>query len=321
MKMNAVKMKYIIILSLTIIFLNSCDGDKDYEKEMYKKVICLLSENDNTYTEEYKLGENESERYFSIICGGSLLNNKEITVTLESDTVLLSQYNKSNFDIDSASFAKELPKDRYEISTYTITIPTNSRDQYEKIPVKVRPEGLSPDSIYFIPIAIKSVSEGEINPDKYNLLYRVTIANDYAEQKTPTYYTKKMTQIGMTSGSQVILSRQHLVQPLTKNQVRIFAGDGLHKITTTTEDIGKYSMIVEVNADNSLTIKPYGTIEVEQLSMPDYNKYSRDKNGSKFERTFYMYYKYRILTPETESDSAYWSEWFEVQESLRFVEY
>jgi hypothetical protein len=241
-------------------------------------------------------------------------------VTLEPDRILFDQYNKSNFDIDYSSYAKILSADRYEIESYTVVIPANPTEQYVKIPVKVRPLGLSPDSTYFIPLAIKSVSRYEVNEEKYNMLYCVRIENDYADQNN-TYYTKKGYEINQSNNSETSLSGTKRVQPLTGNKVRMFTGNNTQSSTTTVADMEKYAIVVEVKADSTLACTPYGTIEVEMLEDIDYNRYSYviqyniDTQGYREQHVFALYYRYRILN----SDGVTFSAWMEVKEMLTLV--
>jgi hypothetical protein len=306
-----------IILLMLAGFI-SCDRNSIYEEEKYKPVIYLLSTSNMTYSEVYTLKEETPVKFFSIGCGGSLPNPEEVTITLEADTVLLSRYNKSSFDIDSASFAKLLPENRYEIESMTVTLPANSPEQFVKVPVKVRPEGLSPDSIYFIPLAIKSVSRYEVNPEKRSVLFRVAIANDYAEQLKTTYYY--MT--GSTtpeSGAARLIAGSRMVHPLTGNRVRVFAG--APQIVTpakpTVAEIEKHSIVLQINDDKTVDFFPYKTIEVEKLADPRQNIYSVEGK----ERYVYLYYRFRTLTtPATETDPAVYSEWNTVKQTLRRLE-
>jgi hypothetical protein len=304
----------VICAIICLICCVACNKDDIYEKEMYKNIVFLLSGSANVYTESYTLNETEPVRYFSIGCGGSRPNQEEIVVTLEPDKVLLDQYNKSNFDINYLSYAKILPADRYEIESYTVVIPANPADQYVKTPVKVRPLGLSPDSIYFIPLAIKSVSRYEVNDEKYNLLYRITIENDYARQTPITYYTKKGYEKNQSSSSETSLSGSKMVQPLTSNKVRMLTGNNTQSQATTVADIEKYAIVVEVKADNTLAYTPYGSIEVEALEAADYNRYGIVVQGTKEQRVFSLYYRYRVLNKAT------YGSWMEVKETLTRVE-
>ena len=303
------------ILAFYLVCCAACDNDAIYREEQYKNLIYLLSGAENVYTESYTLNETEPARYFSIGCGGSQPNKEEIVVTLEPDDAIMDKYNKNNFDFES-SYAKLLPADRYEIESYTVIIPANPADQYVRVPVKVRPLGLSPDTIYFIPLAIKSVSRYEVNEDKCNLLYRVTIENDYARQKVSTYYTKKGAVINQSNDNTTSLAGSKIVQPLTKDKVRMFPGNDSQNQLTTVADIKKFAIVVQVKEDNTLEITPYGTIEVEMLSADGYNRYNpKVMQGTKVQRVFYLYYRYRTMNNNGTFDA-----WMEVRETLTRIE-
>lgn len=309
------------LVSKTIILLMlmgfvSCDRNGIYEEEKYKPVIYLLSTSNKTYSETYTLKEVESVRYFSVGCGGSTPNPEEVTVTLEADTVQLSRYNKSNFDIDSASFARLLTENRYTIESMTVTLPANSSEQYVKVPVKVRPEGLSPDSTYFIPIAIKSVSRYEVNPEKRNLLFRVAISNDYAEQlKTTYYYMTGSNAVG--EGTAALIAGSKTMHPLAGNRVRVYAGSHLPASKLAVAAIEKYSIVLQINDNRTVDYFPYATIEVEKLDDPRSNIYTEVGK----EKYFYLYYRYRLLTKAaTETDPAEYGDWNTVKQTLRRLE-
>lgn len=313
--MNKIGLYLLLIGSISV----SCNENEIFEKEQYKKVLYLLSNSDQVFTEAYSLNNEESVRYLSIGCGGSNLNEEEVKIELELDTVLLKKYNKSNFDIDTASFARLLPADRYKLDSMTVTFPAYCKDSYVKVPITVRAEGLSPDSTYFIPLAIKKVSKYEVNPEKFNVLYRVAIENDYAEQITPTYYQMKGTSLNETTALTQVISGTKPIQPLTKNKIRVFVGAAvLQTSVSKVPDIRKNAIVVQVNADSTLTITPYGTIDVQQLSAPALNIY--EDNG-KEDRRFLLYYRYRTLTtPATGTTPAVYSGWFTIKETLKRLE-
>jgi len=309
-----------IMAFVFLVCFTGCDSDKLYQME-YKNVIYLLSGSENVYTEAYTLKEEAPVRYFSVGIGGSKPNEDAVTVTLEPDRVLLKRYNNSNFDIDVSRYARLLPENRYEIESYTVDIPANPVSQYVKVPVKVRPLGLSPDSIYFIPIAIQKVSRYEVNPEKYNMLYCVTIENEYAQQRVVTYYTKRGVIKNQSNNSETNMSGDKIVQPLTKDRVRMFAGNHVQNLPTvvTVEEIERFAMVVQINEDNTLDMIPYdkGTIEVEKLDLEGYNLYDpKVKQGLREYRVFYLYYRYRTLN----DDGVTYGDWLEARETLTRVE-
>lgn len=292
--------------------LTGCDADSIYQEEQYKTSVYLLSGADNVYATSYTLNEEEPVRYVTIGCGGSNSNEKDITVTLEPNPEMLERFNSLNYDYQE-EYAKMLPVDRYEIASYSVTLPANSDYHYVRMPVKVRALGLSPDSLYFIPLKIKSVSNYDVNEDKSDVLFRVAIENDYAEQLVPTYYVKS----GTMSNPVTVLSGTKLVQPLDKDKVRMFIGNETHSSTTTVENIERLSVVVQIKEDNSLLVTPYGSMEVEMLdNLNGYNRYIPELlQGTTKQRVFYLNYRFRLM----QSNGTY-TAWREVEERLIRIE-
>ena len=302
----------IFIACIVVFGFSGCNTDSIYQEEQYKTLVYLLSGPDNVFATSYTLNEDEPVRYVSIGCGGSNSNEQDITVTLEPYPEMLDKYNSLNYDYQS-EYAKLLPADRYEIESYSVTLPAKSNYHYARLPIKVRPLGLSPDSLYFIPLRIKSVSRYDVNEEKRDVLFRVAIENDYAEQLVPTYYVKS----GSMTNPITVLSGTKLVQPLEKDKVRMFVGNEIYGSTTTVEDIERLSIVVQINEDNSLTITPYGSMEVEMLdNVNGYNRYVPDLvQGTSKQRVFYLNYRFRLK----QSNGTY-SGWREVEERLIRVE-
>lgn len=289
-----------------------CNEDEAYKKEMYHPVVYLLSTgSENVYTVVYPFKEHDATGFFSIGCGGSLSNPEEIVIELEPDTVLFDVYNHLNFVVDSAAYAQLLPQSRYEIGAMTVTFPANSAEQYVKVPVKVNQEGLSPDSIYFIPIAIKSVSRYEVNPDKKNMLFRVAVENDYAEQINTTVYYQRGTSVSGSTTTPINGSK--ILQPLSEDEVRLFAGAQIQTNQSTLAEINQYAIIAKIKSDKTIEIRGYGTIEVEQVEQEPYNRYytQKDLEGKDID---YIDLSYRF---RTKNSAGVFSAWTEIKESLQ----
>ena len=294
-----------IILCLFAII--SCDDDM-YNREMYHSVLYLNSSGDyNVYTAVFPFKDTAAIGYLSIGCGGSKTNQNEVTIELEPDTVLLKTYNKMNFVLDSAKYAKLLSTTRFQFSTYKILFPAKSVDPYVNVPIKVNQQGLSPDSIYFIPITIKSVSRYEINPMKKSVLFQVAVENDYAEQVNTTVYYQRGT---LTSGTTITpVGGSKILQPLSKNEVRMFAGTQIQTNKSTLNDIKSWSIVAKVNNDNTITLRSYGTIILEQLSQTGYNRFYTQKDVNDKDVMYIdLYYRYKLQSSTT---------WTEVKESLQ----
>ena len=300
----SVKISNVSLVGILALFLASCDNSSIYQDEHFKNQVFLLSGADNVYGASYTLNElnDQVTRYISVGCGGSNSNEREIRVILEPNPVMLDKYNSLNYDLQE-QYAKLLPANMYHIDEpYSVTIPALSGYHYARLPVKVTPLGLSPDSLYFIPLKIKSVSEYEVNEDKQDVLFRVAIENEYAKQLVPTYYAMSGS---MTEGtSATVLSGTKLVHPLDYDRVRMFWGNNTHNQQTTVDDINRLSVVVQVQKDNdnALLVMPYISefLEVEMLDNPGYNYYDPERmQGTTKQRIFYLNYRFRTINNGT----------------------
>lgn len=304
-----------------VIALNlaGCSNDKIYQDEQYKNLVYLLSGTDNVFVSSYTLNEEESDRYVTVGCGGSNANDKNIVVNLDPAPEWMDRYNSLKFDYEY-QYAKLLPANRYQIASYTVTLPALSGYHYERLNVKVRPLGLSPDSIYFVPLKIVSVSDYEVNEDKQYVLFRAAIENDYATQVPQTYYRKD----GSIDNPYTVLSGVKTVHPLTKDKVRMFIGNGAYTEDTTPEYITRNSVVVQIHPNNSVTVSPYddSVMEVEMLENVDnkienFNLYNPEyMQGVTKQRVFWLYYRFR----QKPAGSDDFGEWRNVEERLIRVE-
>ena len=258
------KRDFITILAL-MTALSSCNDDALFEKEMYKNVVALISSDYyNTFEEVVTLsptGE-EATGYIAACTGGTHAPKQDMVIGLEEDLTSLEFYNRSLYDVDEACYAKFLSSDKYEIVDYKIQI--NAGERTGRTMIKIRPEGLSPDSTYFVGLKATDISGVEINESKNTILYQILIKNDYATQGENVYYSMTGLADGMaTAGNKKMF-------PLTHN---------------------KTAIILQVEENNHVTIKPYKDIEVTQIDGD-----SKYPNTFKVEESFGHTYNVFLLS-------------------------
>ncbi len=290
----------IIILSLG---LSSCNRDEVFDKEQYKNVFALISESSNVSVKYHKLGE-ESTGYIAASCGGTNSTQKDIVVNLAEDESLIDDYNKTNFDVNTSKYARPLPKDKYNIANYQFTIPKGEISG--RLPIQIDPDGLSPDSAYFVALRVDSHTTYEINPDKNFVLYSVKIKNYWAQGNGSTIYSMRgKLRIG-DSAAEIEMPGTKIMQPLSKNSVRIIAGNETYASDVSV--FNKAAIILEISDDNKVTISPYKNVEVHQIDGdPDFpNIFMVEDDGFKTYKTFLLKYGYKVD-----------NEVYEIKEELR----
>lgn len=243
---------------------------------------------------------------------GSQASDESFTVALQNSDTLLRAYNKSNFDINKARFAKYLPEECYEFPTMEMTIPAGSSKAMFPVYLK-NLDKISPDSIYFLEYKIDSLKTPDCNPKKRHVLLRIHKENYYASTQTATYYnyTSSTIIIPNTDGTSEVRrpTNSNRVFPVSENSVRLMAGDeSFSDYTTALDIINKGSIILEMGEQlpenplaKELTILPYKDIDVMQLTpIGEYdNTYLlnviRTPDGrATYYKEFRLHYKYRL---------------------------
>lgn len=276
-------------VSIGLLSLQSCNDDEVYEKEQYKNVFALISETDNVARKFHFLGK-ESTGYVAASLGGTKATEKDIQVNLVEDKSLIDQFNKINFDNDVTKYIRPMPKDKYDIASMSFTIPAGEISG--RLPIKIRPDGLSPDSAYFIPLRVNSFTDYEANPKKSYVLYRVKTKNYYALSDGTTLYSMRGKYRQQGSASELEMPGNKVMHPITTNSIRVMAGNEAYLSDIST--FNRAAIVVTIGTDNKVTIKPYRNLVVTQVNGdPDFpNIFRIENDGFKTYKTFLLRYNY-----------------------------
>lgn len=255
--------KFIASGVLALASLTACDKDL-LNEEQYKKVVYVLShDNNNVFPMLHAFEEPESTGYLTVYVSGTLPIDEPVTVEFEYNDTLLSEYNRLNFDIDTAKFARRLKPENYTLESMSVTMTPGDEDSYALLPVKIRPEGLSPDSTYMLPLQIKSISNYELNPKKSTVLYRVYVENKYAEQIKSTMYFMKGTRLKDGDKVEAAIASNKRLKPIAANRVRLFP-----EAITYKEELAyikRWAIYLDINENGTVDVSPVDEVEVEQL--------------------------------------------------------
>ena len=284
--------RFLFVFASVLVVTNSCDQDQIYTDELYKNVIAIICSDDFNILEDTQMLGEEATGYVSVSCGGTHPVAKDVRISFFVDMGVLEDYNWSVYDADRSRYANLLPPSKYDMEQMHVIIPKGTYAGW--MPIRFIPEGLSPDSIYFLPLSISSTSAYELNPEKTNVLYRVLIKNQYAEQFAFGYTNYRMMGFIGEDPVSIPLKPMH---PLNANKVRIMVGD--LEFTGELADIEAGAIVIEVTDGKNVKITPFkenGTLSVTQVDVNvDYpNTFEIERDWDKRFKVFKLNYRYRI---------------------------
>ena len=302
-----------IILCSALVVISGCDN-YDFAQEQFRKEVNLLSNSSLVYDRQVAELQQGGDTLFVVASlSGSQASDESFAVALQNSDTLLRAYNKSNFDINKARFAKYLPEECYEFPTMEMTIPAGSSKAMFPVYLK-NLDKISPDSIYFLEYKIDSLKTPDCNPKKRHVLLRIHKENYYASTQTATYYNYTSSTIIIPNTDEVRRpTNSNRVFPISENSVRLMAGDeSFSDYTTALDIINKGSIILEMGEQlpenplaKELTILPYKDIDVMQLTpIGEYdNTYLlnviRTPDGrATYYKEFRLHYKYRLQSTD-----------------------
>lgn len=268
------------LISIFLVPLTSCEENL-LEKEQYQKVIYLLSGDDNIYNYSHTLNDSITRGFLTVGSGGTMPLDKDVTVLLKTDSASLNEYNRRRFDIEYDKYAKYLDPTRFVLPSYEIVIRAGKANATTFFPIEIDANGLSPDTVYMIPFKIESISDCEINPEKSTVLYKVELVNNYTSPEKKSYSMKgtKQPEGGIISA----ITKTKEMTPISKNKVRIFPENLI--VSKVLSDIEDKTIVLVVNDDNSVQVKPFKNIQVEHTGV---NKYDEKTE------VFQLSYRYKL---------------------------
>ena len=102
-----------IILCSALVMISGCDK-YDFDQEQFRKEVNLLSNSNLVYDRQVAELQQGGDTLFVVASlSGSQATDEPVTVVLQHSDTLVRAYNKSNFDINKARFAKYLPEECY----------------------------------------------------------------------------------------------------------------------------------------------------------------------------------------------------------------
>jgi hypothetical protein len=253
------------------------------EEEHYKKIIYLKSGDNNIFSYPHAMNDSVTTGYITVGSGGSMPLTRDLRVSLEMDPDALAAYNYRNYGDETAKYARMLPPDRFLFPTLEVYIRAGEPSATVFVPVEVDANGLSPDTVYMLPVRIKSAGEVEINEDRSFVLYRIELVNKYTSASSGDYRMRGTSQTDDDGSAISNITATKKLYPLAHNRLRLFPEN--LTASASLADINSSAIVLVIDEDNSVRVKPYKYIEIES---------SDDCSYDPEKKSFVISYKYRL---------------------------
>lgn len=238
--------KFILYSMFFSLFLSTgCQEQDMLEMEHYIKQVYIVGsgEEGHLLSRKVDLSEPEAEISTAVYVSGSLLPDKDVNVELEEDFTAIDEYNKKYKSEKDIQY-RPMPQDLYKIESMHVVVPAGNVQSL--VPIKINTSGLHCDSLYVIPLKIKSCSEYQVTDPNNTVLVSVSTYNKYSGN-----YNYEGEKDG------VAFSLLRTAVAVNANTIRIY-NSGAENI----ENVDNEGVTFSINDDNSLTIKGWKNIQI-----------------------------------------------------------
>ena len=248
-----------LIFTVVLFLFVSCSNDVDYG-EQYRKEFYIVG---SSQTLQYAFHEIDkaSPGHISVYCTGSELLSKDAVVNYKVDKEYLDRFNRNEYGKEEENYFQVVPEDKINFEQKQIIVEKGK--EYGLLNFTINTEGLDFNKVYIVPLTLTDAPGYDISETQSRILYVVGIVNQYQGIYRSTYSQENPDGSG-TSGTAVKITRA-----LTSTQLLVPLSNYSNKDGDL--DFSTQYYLINLNPDNTLTIKPYLQAVVEQN--PDEQSY------------------------------------------------
>ncbi len=251
-------MKKLKIMAITLVLATLVTGcyESPIDREQYKEEVYLVGAANQVYMPDVRFNKDTVQQTFiAVAVGGSRFISKDaqVSIALASNSAL-SVYNNKYVAIGGVRY-QLLPTGTYAIPSMDTVI--KAGNVYTRIPVKINTSTLNCDSLYALPIKIKS-SDLPINAKDSVLLLSLNLTNWYSGS-----YQLSASVTNLSNNVETTLSTTRTLKAVNQYVVRFFNKN----VAETSANLAGNGITLTVNpTDNSVSIASWGTLVILNAS-------------------------------------------------------
>lgn len=235
--------------------LTSCGVENPLDEEQYVKKVSIVGAYNTIQTKTVNYA-GDGSIFTSVSIGGSLPPETNVDVTLGlADPENLATYNRKNVLPGEIKY-QDLPEAWYQVDNWITTI--KAGEIYARFPIKLDVSKIEADSLYVIPLEIKSVSAYEKVTENTVLLLNFKMINNFSGNYNYTGTKMKLVDGVPDENSTSKVSATRTLTAINAQTVRLYKENTVQK----RENLEATAYTMTVNSDNSVTIKPWKDLTI-----------------------------------------------------------
>jgi hypothetical protein len=290
----------LLILPLAILsfLFAGCDVESPMDKDLYPQKVYIVGAPDKIVDRDLNIGDVQDTISISVAVSGSRPSDKDVTVTVGEDDEAIDTYNVKNLSALVTQYRK-VADGVYSYPSDKVTI--KAGQQYNTFPIHITTASFHCDSLYMIPLKLKSTSAYELNNTDTVALVRINMVNKYSG----LYYMYGVIRNTTNPKDSLIYRMSRNLKAIDNGKtVRMYHFNNEFIQGDTRDYRPSHTFKITVNNDNTLsfaTYKDFAIIDGGGTYIPDLKLYSLwytfNDNGVVRKTVGYLY-KSRKTTSE-----------------------
>ena len=223
--------------------------DEPMEKEQYKKQIYLvgIAQEGGMIIRDIDFAHLQGETFVSVATSGTLSPDSDVPFSIEEFDEVIDTYNSKFRSAADVQYRK------LDAQYYSLTMDGVIRagDSYARLPLSVFPEGLHCDSLYAIPLRMKS-SVFPFPDNNPPILVRIRTMNEYSGSYT---YMGMTTNLNTQAVSAFNLTRNAVA--VSSHTIRI-----QHQEVEDLSRIDAFGIVIQIASNNMLSFESWKDMQI-----------------------------------------------------------
>jgi len=241
-------MKKIILFPLSLaLLLIGCDAESPMDKDLYPQSVYIVGAKDKIVNRDVNIGNDQDTISISVAVSGSRDSQQDLIVSIAEDPNAIETYNTKELSAQAVHYRK-LANGIYQYPLENLSIKAGT--VYNTYPIYIKPASLHCDSLYMIPLKIKSTSAYTLNKTDTIALVKINLVNKYSGLYYMNGVLKNTTN---AKDSLVYKMARNAVATDNGKTIRIYHYNNEYISGDVKDNRPAFALKITINADNTLT--------------------------------------------------------------------